>query len=1270
MIVKDESHVILRTLNNLTKYINFDYWVISDTGSSDNTKELIKGFFKDKNIPGELTEVPWQNFGINRSIVLQQAYNKSDYVFMFDADDQIMGNFILPKILNKDHYLFQYGSSVGIRLMRPQLFNNRKQWKYVGVLHEYIKPMEPVGKSELIKGDYYFTLGEEGNRSKEGGKYLKDANTLEKAFYETQNDKDTYLHSRYAYYCAQSYAGANNKEKSLEFYKKTLELEGWLEEKYVSCIRIYDMLENKDDGIEYLVRSSKYNSKRIECIFRLVRYYSLKNMPEKSFEYYKKIKDYYENDFYNNDITECILSVNISEYKFYLAYSMIIICDKVKDYNTGIKMYEMIFKYKYTNISQFYADNLISNLQFYYKHVTNQTFFIDMNSYIDLLRNKGLTINDNIVSTYKLKNSNSTNLNMNKIRLHIPAIPYTITRDEYSHDAFTGKVLRFSRMMRSRNFEVYHYGVETSESGATKQIDIMTKQEWTDLRIKSWQFIDKSLSLEDAIKKNNDPTQLVSQLSNWSSPLTKEFNVRFHKSLIENYRSNLTDIVCIPLEKTYHDAINKLNYIIVEIGIGYSGSSLNYRIFESYAWMTDALARENKQPNNYCYVIPHSFDTNEFQISMSPNPKRIGYLGRITDLKGCRIIMEIAKKFPTYEFVLCGQGDPTPYLSVPNIKYKGPIYGKERSEYLGSCIAFLHLAKYLEPFGCGPVEAQLCGTPVISTDWGGMVETVEQFKTGLRGHTLADFCYGVQMAIDGKFNRKYIRDRAVRLYDMYNVAHQYEYVLKSILDIHNYSGGWYSPFTHIEPLIENKVDDIDFKNGGKYYKHDIGTKSEGIPHIFFQTSAKDLPSYIYEMIQKNLSADWIYKHFTDNTILQYFNDNPLEEFPNIINIFKSFKKGCHRADIFRYYFLYINGGVFMDSDAMIYTDINLIINNNSFVSVISQNRVSLFNGIIAASPRNPIIKEALSVCYSTLPELIEKDYHYWTKALYSIVKENKYNFNYELYIENHPYNGITDTVDKDGNILFKHYWNRKSIPLLNSHIEPITLDKIYYINLNKRKDRNEHMIKEFNKARIENNIITRFEAVDGELYSFNDYELNLFKNADFVKMDKHKPYMKKIMGNQLSHFNIYKDMIRNNYDKILILQDDVIFCDEFNKHLNNICMSLPKDCDVLNIGLHEYANLSKFVKYNLNSDTEYMNIEKEKINEYVCKWKTNTQPCSLAYIITNKGAKNIISYFEENGFKYGTDISLNHYLINKDIFYGSRKILCTGEPSFGSDIFS
>ena len=71
------------------------------------------------------------------------------------------------------------------------------------------------------------------------------------------------------------------------------------------------------------------------------------------------------------------------------------------------------------------------------------------------------------------------------IRLHIPAVCHTIKREEFSHCAFTGKVLRFAPMMRSRGFEVYHYGVETSESGADVNIQLMTKVEWSDLRVKS-----------------------------------------------------------------------------------------------------------------------------------------------------------------------------------------------------------------------------------------------------------------------------------------------------------------------------------------------------------------------------------------------------------------------------------------------------------------------------------------------------------------------------------------------------------------------------------------------------------------------------------------------------------------------------------------------------------------------------------------------------------------------------------------------------------------
>ena len=44
MIVKDESSIILNTLNNLVEHIKLDYWVICDTGSTDNTAEIIKSF--------------------------------------------------------------------------------------------------------------------------------------------------------------------------------------------------------------------------------------------------------------------------------------------------------------------------------------------------------------------------------------------------------------------------------------------------------------------------------------------------------------------------------------------------------------------------------------------------------------------------------------------------------------------------------------------------------------------------------------------------------------------------------------------------------------------------------------------------------------------------------------------------------------------------------------------------------------------------------------------------------------------------------------------------------------------------------------------------------------------------------------------------------------------------------------------------------------------------------------------------------------------------
>jgi len=383
----------------------------------------------------------------------------------------------------------------------------------------------------------------------------------------------------------------------------------------------------------------------------------------------------------------------------------------------------------------------------------------------------------------------------------MPALPHTITTNEYSHCAFTGKVFRFAPMMISRGFEVYHYGVETSCSNATKNIDLLSKNEWEELRIQSYKHLHQELSIEDIKLKLNDNKNFIGDLGNYSTPLYYEFNKRLKKALEENYRSCATDIVCLPFGMAHEGAIKDLNIICVESGIGYPDSYKNFRIFESHCKLHAAIALEKKHCQHYWFVIPNYYNILEWPLNLNPDKKTIGYFGRICYIKGCNIFVEIAKKFPQINFIMCGQGDPDLYLSKsPNIIYKSPIHGEERGEFLSSLTALIAPSMYAEPF-CGVnVEAQLCGTPVITNDFGAFVETIEPFKTGMFCHTLADFCIAVQMTLDDKFDRKYINERATKLYDMYNVGKKYEYAFKTIMDVSNGKNGWYSPDSYIELL--------------------------------------------------------------------------------------------------------------------------------------------------------------------------------------------------------------------------------------------------------------------------------------------------------------------------------------------------------------------------------------------------------------------------------------------------------------------------------------
>lgn len=201
-----------------------------------------------------------------------------------------------------------------------------------------------------------------------------------------------------------------------------------------------------------------------------------------------------------------------------------------------------------------------------------------------------------------------------------------------------------------------------------------------------------------------------------------------------------------------------------------------------------------------------------------------------------------------------------------------------------------------------------------------------------------------------------------------------------------------------------------------------------IPKIIFQTSKERPNNYLINMI-KNKCADWTYIHFTDNDIIKFFNNNYLEEFSNIKAKFNSIINGAHKADLFRYYFIYIKGGVFLDSDAMIQTNINYIVKDYDFFSVESMHYCPLciFQGFVGAKPNNQIIYEALVDLYNMDINLLNNDYLKVCKNLYTILKK-KWDYKIMIYKEIYASNKVAITINNKKEVILSHYFATKIVP--------------------------------------------------------------------------------------------------------------------------------------------------------------------------------------------------------------------------------------------------
>jgi len=205
----------------------------------------------------------------------------------------------------------------------------------------------------------------------------------------------------------------------------------------------------------------------------------------------------------------------------------------------------------------------------------------------------------------------------------------------------------------------------------------------------------------------------------------------------------------------------------LEYSIGYRGITAPYRIFQSHIWRHVVHGFTGVDGGrDYDGVIAPWFDVDDFPFTTHPDPYVV-YCGRFVHSKGIATVCDAAKH-AGIKALFIGHGDKS---LITYGEVIGEVSTADRNKILSQAQACLMPTQYIEPFGNVTAEAQLCGTPVISTDFGAFVESVEQGVSGFRCNTLGEFVSAIGRAKE--LSRARIRHRAQRLYGTDTAAAAY-----------------------------------------------------------------------------------------------------------------------------------------------------------------------------------------------------------------------------------------------------------------------------------------------------------------------------------------------------------------------------------------------------------------------------------------------------------------------------------------------------------------
>ena len=366
MIVKNESKIITRLFDSLIGII--DCYCICDTGSTDNTVQLIGDYFAAHQIPGRVITEPFKNFEHNRTFSLQACKDSAntgglyaDYILLMDADMVLERG---PQFdatqfkvsLNQSDVLHLFQGNDRFSYKNVRIVKNSLDISYWGVTHEVISTPDGT-KYDQIERVVAF-INDIGDGGAKADKFIRDIRLLTEGLVEKPNN------DRYTFYLANSYRDNGERENAIEMYKKRIEIGGWFDEvwqSYYNIGRCYSWMGEPEKAVAYWMLAYDYFPKRLENIYEIMTYYRNQSKHKLVYEFYCMAMRQLE-DVDKSKIDYLFLQNDIYDYKIDYEYTISGYYYNPDKIDLGaLSMYVLCAK----NIEDGILRNVLSNYKFY-----------------------------------------------------------------------------------------------------------------------------------------------------------------------------------------------------------------------------------------------------------------------------------------------------------------------------------------------------------------------------------------------------------------------------------------------------------------------------------------------------------------------------------------------------------------------------------------------------------------------------------------------------------------------------------------------------------------------------------------------------------------------------------------------------------------------------------------------------------------------------------------------------------------------------------------